>query len=167
MVNGFSDDDLQRQPPRNRARIERRKGLLGPGYQLFYTDPVDVCRGQGVHLYDADGNEYLDAYNNVASIGHSHPAVTDAVARQLGILNTNTRYLQDQILDYSEDLLSTFPPELNRVTYTCTIQIGTSPPVTATWAGASKRSAGPTMVTSSVAAAGWFPTSRLAQRWEN
>nr|WP_063726323.1 aspartate aminotransferase family protein [Nocardia brasiliensis] len=120
MVNGFSDDDLQRQPPRNRARIERRKGLLGPGYQLFYTDPVDVCRGQGVHLYDADGNEYLDAYNNVASIGHSHPAVTDAVARQLGILNTNTRYLQDQILDYSEDLLSTFPSELNRVTYTCT-----------------------------------------------
>ncbi|MEU7144730.1 aspartate aminotransferase family protein [Nocardia sp. NPDC046473] len=120
MVNGFSDDDLQRQPPHNRARIERRKGLLGPGYQLFYTDPVDVVRGQGVHLYDDEGNQYLDAYNNVASIGHCHPAVTYAVSRQLGILNTNTRYLQDQILDYSEDLLSTFPDELNRVTYTCT-----------------------------------------------
>ncbi|KXF52802.1 4-aminobutyrate aminotransferase [Rhodococcus sp. SC4] len=120
MVNGFSEDDIQRQPPRIRARIERRKSLLGPGYQLFYSDPVDVHRGRGVYLYDADGNEYLDAYNNVASVGHSHPAVTEAVSTQLGILNTNTRYLQDQILDYSEDLLSTFPSELDRVTYTCT-----------------------------------------------
>ncbi|MFD9669145.1 aspartate aminotransferase family protein [Rhodococcus sp. NPDC059968] len=119
MVNGFSEQDLQRQPARTRAQIERRKSLLGPGYQLFYSDPVDVQRGRGVYLYDAEGNEYLDAYNNVASVGHCHPAVTEAVSKQLGILNTNTRYLQDQILDYSEDLLSTFPSELDRVTFTC------------------------------------------------
>ncbi|MGW4338272.1 aspartate aminotransferase family protein [Rhodococcus koreensis] len=120
MVNGFSEDDIERQPPRTRRQIERRKALLGPGYQLFYTDPVDVERGRGVYLYDADGNEYLDAYNNVASIGHCHPAVTDAVAKQLSVVNTNTRYLQDQILDYSAELLSTFPCELDRVTFTCT-----------------------------------------------
>ena len=120
MVNGFSEDDIHRQPLRIRTRIERRKSLLGPGYQLFYSDPVDVHRGRGVYLYDADGNQYLDAYNNVASVGHSHPAVAEAVSTQLGIINTNTRYVQDQILDYSEDLLSTFPSELDRVTYTCT-----------------------------------------------
>ncbi|UNB53024.1 aminotransferase class III-fold pyridoxal phosphate-dependent enzyme [Mycolicibacterium sp. YH-1] len=120
MVNGFAAVDLARQPAPNRARIQRRQRLLGPGYQLFYTDPVDIARGSGVHLYDSDGHEYLDAYNNVASIGHCHPAVADAVAAQLRVVNTNTRYLQDQILDYSEDLLSTFPADLDRVTYTCT-----------------------------------------------
>ena len=120
MVNGFAAADLARQPAQNRARIERRQRLLGPGYQLFYTDPVDVVRGSGVYLYDSEGHEYLDAYNNVTSIGHCHPAVADAVAAQLRVLNTNTRYLQDQILDYSEDLLSTFPAALDRVTYTCT-----------------------------------------------
>jgi 4-aminobutyrate aminotransferase-like enzyme len=120
MVNGFSAQDLIRQPARAQDQIQRRAALLGPGYQLFYSDPVEVERGRGVHLYDADGNDYLDAYNNVASVGHCHPAVVDAVARQMAVVNTNTRYLQESILTYSSDLLSTFPAELDRVTYTCT-----------------------------------------------
>lgn len=120
MVNGFSDEDLSRQPERARHQIERRAALLGPGYQLFYSDPVDVVRGHGVHLFDADGNDYLDAYNNVVSVGHCHPAVVEAVSRQTAVLNTNTRYLQESLLDYSADLLSTFPDDLDRVTYTCT-----------------------------------------------
>lgn len=120
MVNGFSVEDLARQPDRAQGQIRRRAALLGPGYQLFYSDPVEVERGRGVHLFDADGNDYLDAYNNVASVGHCHPAVVDAVARQMTVVNTNTRYLQESILTYSADLLSTFPAELDRVTYTCT-----------------------------------------------
>lgn len=120
MVNGFSAQDLIRQPARAQDQIQRRAALLGPGYQLFYSDPVEVQRGRGAHLYDADGNDYLDAYNNVASVGHCHPAVVDAVARQMAVVNTNTRYLQESILTYSADLLSTFPAELDRVTYTCT-----------------------------------------------
>jgi 4-aminobutyrate aminotransferase-like enzyme len=120
MVNGFSARDLNRQPARARELITRRAGALGPGYQLFYTDPVEVRRGLGVHLYDADGREYLDAYNNVASVGHCHPAVVDAVTRQLSTVNTNTRYLQERLLDYAEALLSTYPAGLDRVTFTCT-----------------------------------------------
>ncbi|GAA4533200.1 aspartate aminotransferase family protein [Amycolatopsis samaneae] len=120
MVNGFTGEHLSAQPQHIRELIDRRAHLLGPGYQLFYTNPVEVSRGSGVHLYDSAGNEYLDAYNNVVSLGHCHPAVVDAVTRQLSTLTTNTRYLQADLLDFSERLLATFPAELDRVTYTCT-----------------------------------------------
>jgi 4-aminobutyrate aminotransferase-like enzyme len=120
MVNGFDPASAENLPERTRIQIERRDRLLGPTYRLFYQTPVEVVRAQGVHLYDPDGREYLDAYNNVPCVGHSHPRVTDAVARQLATLNTNTRYIQDPILRYSEQLLATFPAELANITYTCT-----------------------------------------------
>ncbi|GAA1958924.1 aspartate aminotransferase family protein [Amycolatopsis minnesotensis] len=120
MVNGFTGEHLAGQPPHIRELLDRRAKVLGPGYQLFYTNPVEVRRGSGVHLYDSAGNEYLDAYNNVVSLGHCHPAVVEAVTRQLSILTTNTRYLRADLLDFSERLLATFPAELDRVTYTCT-----------------------------------------------
>ncbi len=120
MVNGFTGASSAAQPPHIRELLVRREKVLGPGYQLFYTNPVEVVRGDGVHLYDSTGNEYLDAYNNVVSLGHCHPAVVEAVTRQLSKLTTNTRYLQADLLDFSERLLETFPAELDRVTYTCT-----------------------------------------------
>ena len=67
-----------------------------------------------MHLYDADGRAYLDAYNNVPSVGHCHPKVVEAIARQAATLNTHTRYLADPILDYAERLLATFPAEIER-----------------------------------------------------
>ena len=100
--------------------VRRRTDALGPAYRLFYEQPVQIVRGSGVHLYDANGVEYLDAYNNVASLGHAHPRVTDAVCAQAGVLNTHTRYLHEGIVRYAEDLLSTLPPELGHVMFTCT-----------------------------------------------
>ncbi|WP_422750112.1 aspartate aminotransferase family protein [Mycobacterium sp. WMMD1722] len=120
MVNGFDRSRTAALPPRTRGQVEARDRLLGPGYRLFYQDPVEIVRGAGTLLYDADGNDYLDVYNNVASVGHCHPYVVDAVHRQLATLNTNTRYLQQSILDYSERLLSTMPAELGHVMFTCT-----------------------------------------------
>ncbi|MRT33183.1 aminotransferase class III-fold pyridoxal phosphate-dependent enzyme, partial [Xylella fastidiosa subsp. multiplex] len=63
---------------------------------------------------------YLDAYNNVASVGHSHPRVVRAIAEQAAVLNTHTRYLHDGVLDYAEQLLATFPEPLSQVIFTCT-----------------------------------------------
>lgn len=100
--------------------LDARQQLLGGGYRLFYQQPLHVVRGEGVWLYDADGNAYLDAYNNVASVGHCHPEVVDAMASQAGQLNTHTRYLNEAIVEYAEDLLSEFPPELRNITMTCT-----------------------------------------------
>lgn len=120
MVNAFDPEDLGRVEPRTRELIERRERSLGPGYRLFYEEPVSLVRGEGAHLYDADGSEYLDVYNNVPSVGHCHPHVVEAVHRQMSMLNTNTRYVQESLVDYSERLLATFPDELDRVTFTCT-----------------------------------------------
>ncbi|TQK30312.1 aspartate aminotransferase family protein [Arthrobacter sp. SLBN-53] len=104
--------------------IAARDRVLGPAYRLFYDNPVHLVRGQGTRLYDADGNCYLDAYNNVASVGHCHPHVIDSVTRQLGTLNTHTRYLHEGIVDYSQRLLATFPDagsaDSYQVMYACT-----------------------------------------------
>ncbi len=91
------------------ARIARRTRLLGPAYRLFYETPVHLVRGEGVWLYDAEGQAYLDCYNNVASVGHCHPHVVAATARQSAIYASHTRYLNDTVLDYAERLLATFP----------------------------------------------------------
>jgi 4-aminobutyrate aminotransferase-like enzyme len=88
----------------------RRERVLGTGYRLFYERPVHFTRGEGVYLYDPDGNAYLDAYNNVPSVGHCHPRVAQAVARQAGTLNVHTRYLTDGLAGYAERLLATHGP---------------------------------------------------------
>lgn len=108
----MSADDIARL-------IERRARLLGPAYRLFYDRPLHLVRGEGVWLHDADGRVYLDAYNNVASVGHCHPRVVAALAQQAATLNTHTRYLHDGILDYAERLLATLPPSLGHMMFTC------------------------------------------------
>ncbi|MGE2834063.1 aspartate aminotransferase family protein [Mycobacterium sp. SMC-4] len=98
--------------------IEARTRLLGPAYRLFYERPVHLVRGRGSHMFDADGLRYLDAYNNVVSVGHCHPHVVAAMARQAETLNTHTRYLHESIVEYSERLLATVG--LDQVMYACT-----------------------------------------------
>ena len=100
--------------------LTRRQQALGASYRLFYEEPFAPVRGEGVWLYDKDNTAYLDAYNNVASIGHCHPAVVRAIAEQSAQLNTHTRYLHPSIVEYAEDLLSEFPAQLNNLTMTCT-----------------------------------------------
>jgi 4-aminobutyrate aminotransferase-like enzyme len=98
----------------------RRRRALGPTYHAFYREPVHLVRGEGVWLFDADGNRFLDGYNNVASVGHCHPHVVAALARQAALLNTHTRYLSDLIVEYAERLLATCPPALRHILFTCT-----------------------------------------------
>ena len=100
--------------------IVARERVLGPANRLFYDRPVHLVRGQGSHVFDADGVRYLDAYNNVVSVGHCHPHVVDAVMQQMSTLNTHTRYLHRGIVDYSERLLATMPEEIDQVMYACT-----------------------------------------------
>ena len=106
--------------PATESLIAARDRMLGPAYRLFYQRPVHLVRGEGTRLYDADGACYLDAYNNVASVGHCHPHVVEAVSRQLSTLNTHTRYLHGGIVDYSQRLLDTMPEQIDQVMYACT-----------------------------------------------
>ncbi|MBG6245269.1 aspartate aminotransferase family protein [Candidatus Symbiopectobacterium sp. 'North America'] len=100
--------------------LARRQRVLGQGYRLFYQEPLHPVRGEDVWLFDAQGKRYLDVYNNVASVGHCHPVVVEAIARQSAQLNTHTRYLHHAIVDFAEDLLSEFPAELDNLMLTCT-----------------------------------------------
>jgi len=119
MVNGFDMATLGSLEPALRSLVSRRAALLGPAYKLFYDHPVQFVRASGVHLYDAEGREYLDAYNNVPSVGHCHPRVVEAVSKQIATLNIHTRYAYEPLLDYAERLLSTFPAALSNVMFTC------------------------------------------------
>ena len=100
--------------------VVRRTALMGPNAPLFYQRPLQIVRGKGVWLYDADGRRYLDAYNNVPHVGHCNSVVVKAVSKQLAVLNLHTRYLSAGVLDYHERLLATFPSPLSTAMLTCT-----------------------------------------------
>jgi 4-aminobutyrate aminotransferase-like enzyme len=100
--------------------IERRDRLLGRAYRLFYDRPLHLVKGEGVWLTGADGKRYLDAYNNVAHVGHCHPHVVKAICDQAQTLNTHTRYLHETVLDYAEMLIARFPDGLDIAMFSCT-----------------------------------------------
>lgn len=90
-----------------RRLVTRRARHVSSSLSILYPDdPIHVVRGQGQYLYDADGAEYLDCMNNVAHIGHSHPRVAEAASRQLALVNTNTRFLYEPLVDFAERLCS-------------------------------------------------------------
>jgi 4-aminobutyrate aminotransferase-like enzyme/Ser/Thr protein kinase RdoA (MazF antagonist) len=96
------------------ALLERRRRVL-PRSPLFYDHPVHLVRGEGVWLFGPDGQRYLDCYNNVPVVGHSHPRVVQAVAEQQRLLAVHSRYLHEAIVELAERLQASLPPELDAV----------------------------------------------------
>ena len=97
---------------------KRRQEYISPSFSLSYEKPLNFVKGKAQYLYDRNGDKYLDAVNNIQHVGHSHPKVTEAATRQLEKLNTNTRYLDQTILDYAEALTEKLPAGLNRCFFT-------------------------------------------------
>ncbi|MEM9931392.1 MAG: aminotransferase class III-fold pyridoxal phosphate-dependent enzyme, partial [Bacteroidota bacterium] len=95
--------------------LAKRTQYLPSNLSISYDHPLHILRGYGPYLYAADGRRYLDTVNNVAHVGHEHPQVVQAAQRQIGLLNTNTRYLHPAITNYAEALLATLPDELEVV----------------------------------------------------
>lgn len=95
---------------------ERRDAAFGPAMDpLFYDEPIEVASASGVWITTADGRRYLDGYNNVPCVGHGHPRVTAAIARQARMINTHMRYLHPSAIELSERLTATCPPGLDTV----------------------------------------------------
>lgn len=92
--------------------LPTRKRLLGSNLSLSYRSPIHLSRGWMQYLFDAEGRRFLDAYNNVPHVGHGHPRVIEAAYRQMRLLNTNSRYLQEVVHRYLERLLELLPPSL-------------------------------------------------------
>ncbi len=88
---------------------------VSPIFSVSYKNPVYMERAAFQYMFDKYGNSYLDAYNNIPHVGHSHPKVVEAGQKQMAKLNTNTRYLYDHINDYTAKLLQYFPKPLNKV----------------------------------------------------
>jgi 4-aminobutyrate aminotransferase-like enzyme/Ser/Thr protein kinase RdoA (MazF antagonist) len=95
--------------------FEDRKKHLGRSLSISYKKPLHIVRGQMQYLIDIDGQKYIDTVNNVAHVGHEHPHVVNTAIDQMQILNTNTRYLHEEITQFAKELLATFPPELSVV----------------------------------------------------
>ena len=99
--------------------LKRRAQVLGPSLSISYAKKLKIVRGRGAYLYDHTGRAFVDGVNNICHVGHSHPHVMEALSAQAAILNTNTRYLHDTILDYAERLGSYFPKPLSVVYLVC------------------------------------------------
>jgi len=98
---------------RSRTIVEERKKRLGKSLSISYKKPLKIIKGAMQYLYDQDGNTYLDCVNNVCHVGHCHPTVVRAAQKQMAILNTNTRYLHDYLIQYAKRITDTLPDPLN------------------------------------------------------
>ncbi len=96
-------------------QLKRRTKNISSALSLSYEKPIQMSRSAFQFMYDTDGNTILDAYNNIMQVGHCHPKVVAAGQRTMARLNTNTRYVYEELLSYSEKLLSKFPSRLNKV----------------------------------------------------
>lgn len=104
----------------NTSLWQRRQAAMGPTYSHFYDEPINLVKGEVVYLFDEEGKQYLDCYNNVASVGHCNPAVVKALSDQAGLLNTHTRYLHENVVRLSERLVHKLPEKLDTCIFVCT-----------------------------------------------
>ena len=116
LVVGVDRRSIEAVNVRTTGSIARRRQTnLSPSLSLSYDEPLHVVRGDGAELIDVDGRRWLDLVNNVAHVGHEHPHVVKAITEQVRQLNTNTRYLHSNIVDYAERLRALFPDPLTTV----------------------------------------------------
>lgn len=100
--------------------MARRERVLANHGMFFYDEPLHLVKGEGVFLWDSAGSRYLDCYNNVASVGHCHPRVVEALAQQASTLNTHTRYLHENAVELCERLGKKLPGQLEVCMLVCT-----------------------------------------------
>jgi len=112
LILGVPAGRLPAPPPSPEETLAARRALVGRNLSISYRRPLKIVRGWMQYLYDDTGRAFLDVYNNVPHVGHSHPRVVGAAQAQLGLLNTNTRYLHDTIVRYAERLTALLPAPL-------------------------------------------------------
>jgi 4-aminobutyrate aminotransferase-like enzyme/Ser/Thr protein kinase RdoA (MazF antagonist) len=112
LLLGIPADRFPVKEPSLSETLDARRALLGKSLSISYQRPLKIVRGWMQYLYDDTGRAYLDVYNNVPLVGHSHPRVVRAAQEQLALLNTNTRYLHDNVNRYAERLTQLLPESL-------------------------------------------------------
>jgi len=100
---------------------EKHRRYLFDAVINYYETPLPLQRGRGVHLYDFDGNEYLDFFAGIVTInvGHCHPKVTAAIQQQAETLqHVSTLYPTAPIVELAEKLAEITPGELSKTFFT-------------------------------------------------
>ncbi|GLW74108.1 4-aminobutyrate aminotransferase [Kitasatospora phosalacinea] len=95
--------------------LARRAAVFATVQEHYYAEPPRIERGWRHHLVSTDGRAYLDIVNNVTPLGHAHPGVERAVARQLRRLNTNSRFHYASVVEFTERLAALLPDPLDTV----------------------------------------------------
>jgi 4-aminobutyrate aminotransferase-like enzyme/Ser/Thr protein kinase RdoA (MazF antagonist) len=116
LLLGIPAERFPRQEPTPTETLSARRELLGKNLSVSYQHPLKIVHGWMQYLYDDTGRAFLDVYNNVPVVGHSHPRVVRAVQEQIALLNTNMRYLHDNVNRYAERLTRLLPQPL-RICY--------------------------------------------------
>jgi 4-aminobutyrate aminotransferase-like enzyme/Ser/Thr protein kinase RdoA (MazF antagonist) len=119
LILGFPEGCRAPRTATRESLLAARRERIGPSLSIAYRAPLTIVRGWMQHLYDDDGRAYLDVVNNVAHVGHCHPRVVDALRRQSGVLNTNTRYLHPNLARYAERLTAHLPAPLSVCFFVC------------------------------------------------
>ncbi len=112
LLLGIPTERFPGKEPQFPETLAARQTLMGKNLSISYQHPLKIVRGWMQYLYDETGRAYLDVYNNVPLVGHSHPRVVEAAQAQLALLNTNTRYLHDNVNRYAERLTRLLPEPL-------------------------------------------------------
>ncbi|MEK6323921.1 MAG: aminotransferase class III-fold pyridoxal phosphate-dependent enzyme [Acidobacteriota bacterium] len=118
-ILGISECSLPAPSLSSDQILELRREHIGPSLSIAYRKPLNIVKGWKQYLYDDEGRAYLDAVNNVAHVGHCHPRVVKAAQEQMAVLNTNTRYLHENIARFAERLCATMPEPLKVCYFVC------------------------------------------------
>ncbi len=101
--------DCLYKPSNKKEVLNDRLNHFGGNLIISYDDPILISRAWKHHIFDEWGRPYLDAYNNVPHVGHSHPRINQVSLDQLNRVNSNTRYLHPSQTKFAKKLLSKLP----------------------------------------------------------
>ena len=120
LILGIPNELFEKQGRSANELLSDRKQKIGYNLSLSYKSPLKIVRGEGTYLYDDDGRAYLDCVNNICHVGHSHPRVVQAIEQQASLLNTNTRYLHENLIHLAERIIALMPGNLSVCYFACT-----------------------------------------------
>ena len=120
VILGIPENGLHSAERTKQEILLFRKTHIGRNLSISYNNPLKIVKGEGQYLFSEEGQVYVDGVNNVTHVGHCHPEVVAAGQGQMAVLNTNTRYLHDNIIEYAQQLLDTFPDPLSVCFFVCT-----------------------------------------------
>jgi 4-aminobutyrate aminotransferase-like enzyme len=101
--------------------VRKHKEFLFPAVATYYQEPLALVRGEGFHVWDDQGNKYLDCFGGVltVSVGHNNPKVSAAIIEQVqSIQHTSTLYANKPQSDLAEKLYQITPGNLKKSFFT-------------------------------------------------